>query len=383
MTNQQRHQHVRVGLSAKLLVAGLAMMLALVACEVAARMLFPAPPEPMREPQIYYQSDPHVGFLHVPSQRGWQDDGLATINAMGLRGAQPVVPKPEGLHRILAIGDSTTFGWGVDDNGTYPVQLEQGLKATFPGSHLEVVNGGVGAYDLRHAARLLRHFGPTFEPDIVVVGVYWNDLPYHIGPPDAPPQRASSNGGDGRRGDSGSASANDRAKKPFRLGNQPSGLNRVLRSSRLLYVLRQTWLGVIAPTDAADNLVKWEMALLEGRQSEAIDEGWEDIAATLAEMRELADSGGFELYVLIQPIRAQVEQSYPNAAYQSRVRAISEGLGLAVIDPLPFFASQPEPERLFIPYDRMHFTALGNAQVAAAALDALRKSPRLATAATH
>lgn len=362
----------RVGLAAKLGAAAAAMLVSLGLCEVAARVMYPTPPEPMREPQIMYQADPNVGFLHVPNQTGYQDDGLATINAMGLRGALPAVPKPAGSVRVLAVGDSTTFGWGVNDDGTYVVQLEQRLKREFPGLPLDVVNGGVGAYDLKHAARLLRHLAPKLEPDVVLVGLYWNDLPYEQMTPDGvPPPRPAP--APGSTAAVTPATANDRATRPFRLGNSPSGLNRVLRSSRALYVMRHAWLAAIAPTERADNLVRWEMALLEGKRSAAIDAGWQDIEETLIEIRDLSREGGYDVGVVIQPIRAQVEERYPNAAYQTRVRPMAEALGMFVVDPLPNFSAQADRKSLFIPYDRMHFTAAGNAQVAAATFEVLRR----------
>jgi lysophospholipase L1-like esterase len=362
----------RIGILGKIGAASMAVVVSMVLCEIAARIMYPTPPEPMREPQIMYRADPEVGFIHVADQKGWQDDGLATINSLGLRGELPETPKPAGRLRVLAIGDSTTFGWGVADDETYVIQLERMLEEQMPGRSIDVINGGVGAYDLKHETRLLKHFAPTLEPDVVIVGLFWNDLPYELGSPDA----ASLPGaGSGAAGSSTPANANDRAARPFRLGNSPSGLNRTLRSIRSLYVLRHAWLAAIAPTNAADNLVRWEMALLEGKQSGAIDDAWKDIEVSLREIKALGDAGGFEVGVVIQPIRAQVEKSYPNAAYQTRVRAIAEGLGMFVIDPLPLFQAQQDRKSLFIPYDRMHFTGAGNAQVARAALDVLRARP--------
>jgi hypothetical protein len=160
-------------------------------------------------------------------------------------------------------------------------------------------------------------------------------------------------------------------------------LNRVLRSSRVLYVLRQMWAGTVAPTAAASNQLQWETALLEGRQSAAIDAAWLDVEQSLAEMRDLGAAGGFDVGVVTIPIRAQVERPHPNAAYQTRVRAMAERLGLFVVDPLPGFTAQPEPAPLFIPYDRMHFSALGNAQIAAAAFEALRQQGLAGDSAQH
>ena len=362
------------GLRVKLLAAAVAAVLAFGVCEIAARLAFPSPPNPLRDPQILYQSDPDVGFIHVPNQHGWLDDGFANINALGLRGPMPEMPKPAGSIRILAIGDSTTFGWGVNDNETYVVQLEKLLHAAYPGDRVSVVNGGVGAYDLKHDARLLKHFAPRLQPDLVLVGLYWNDLPYESAPPDgpAPTTRPAST-----EAAPAPAAAPAAPSKPFHIANQPSRLNQLLRRSRMLYILRQAWLRAVAPTDAATNLVRWEMAVLEGHHSPAIDAGWKDIEGTLEEIRAMGQAGGYSVAVVIMPIRAQVEQSYPHAEYQTRVRAVAEALGLSVIDPLPKFLQQSDHASLFIPYDRIHFTARGNAQVAQAVFDALQSRPEL------
>jgi hypothetical protein len=163
------------------------------------------------------------------------------------------------------------------------------------------------------------------------------------------------------------------ASKPFRIGNDPSRLNQILRRSRLLYVLRQTWLKSLGSTESATRLVAWETALLVGRRSGAIDAGWADMRESLRDIKSFADTSGFAVGVVIIPIRAQVEGSFPNAQYQTRARAIAESLGMFVIDPLPLLQRQSDRAALFIPYDRMHLTAAGNVQVAQAAFDAIKQ----------
>jgi lysophospholipase L1-like esterase len=63
----------------------------------------------------------------------------------------------------------------------------------------------------------------------------------------------------------------------------------------------------------------------------------------------------------VLPPREQVMGVYPNARYQSRVRAIAAELGFVVIDPLPALArSRANVDALFIPYDRNHPSAAGH-----------------------
>lgn len=356
-----------IGLRAKLLAAALSVVVCFALAELGARMFYPRPPQLGREPQLRYQPDPDVGFFHVPNQSGYLDDGLATINDLGLRGARPDIPKPRDGVRVLAVGDSTTFGWGVDDGETYTQLLEGRLRAAYPHRRVDVVNAGVVSYDLKQSARLLERLAPTLQPDVVLVGVLWNDLPYEDVSPDGEPQqrRASSPRAAASRADPSSP-------RTFRMAIPPTGVAALMRRSRLAFALRHAWLAAVAPTEAATNQVKWEMALLNGMQTPAIDAAWDDVGRTLSEIGSVADKVGFTVGVLIMPIRAQVDQSFPGAAYQTRLRAIAAARGFFVIDPLERFAAAADKTRLFIPYDRMHFTGTGNGLLAEAAFDALR-----------
>jgi hypothetical protein len=67
----------------------------------------------------------------------------------------PFAPQPEpGVFRILALGDSTTFGWGVAQEQAWPAQLEAALRAR--GAEVEVINAGVPATSLETMAAYLR-----------------------------------------------------------------------------------------------------------------------------------------------------------------------------------------------------------------------------------
>ena len=91
-----------------------------------------------------------------------------TTNAIGLRGSEVPGAKPRGVRRILALGDSFTFGDGVQLDETWPRQLEQRLNAAGP--EYEVVNAGVGGYGTAHELLLSGTLVPSVQPDLVVLG---------------------------------------------------------------------------------------------------------------------------------------------------------------------------------------------------------------------
>ena len=82
--------------------------------------------------------------------------------------------KPPGVYRILFLGDSTTFGWGVSMNETTAKILERELNAVHvPGyERFEVINAGVGNYDTVQEVTYYKTSGRKFHPDMVVLGLF-------------------------------------------------------------------------------------------------------------------------------------------------------------------------------------------------------------------
>ncbi|MBF0254473.1 MAG: hypothetical protein HQL11_05045 [Candidatus Omnitrophica bacterium] len=89
-------------------------------------------------------------------------------NRQGLRG--PEVPEKEpGEYRVICLGDSFTFGMGVEFPQTYPMVLEELLRRDFPS--VRVINaGGGGAVKNRYEYMLSR--GLEFDPDWAVLQIY-------------------------------------------------------------------------------------------------------------------------------------------------------------------------------------------------------------------
>lgn len=88
-------------------------------------------------------------------------------------------PKRDGTMRIIALGDSLTYGYGIAVKDTYPSVLEKELTKSF---RIEVLNLGVsGAQSEDIYAILTKHF-PVLKPDLVFYGVCVNDfLPSRVG----------------------------------------------------------------------------------------------------------------------------------------------------------------------------------------------------------
>lgn len=94
-----------------------------------------------------------------------------STNEMGFR--SPPLHPPGSRFRILAIGDSTTFGQHVADNETWPAQLQQILDPR--AEVIEVINAGViGASSFQGLAFLYTR-GLALKPDLLIATFGFND----------------------------------------------------------------------------------------------------------------------------------------------------------------------------------------------------------------
>ena len=99
-------------------------------------------------------------------------------NKSGMRRIEPFSPKSDRQFRIMIVGDSLTYGYGVREEETYPRQIEATLKRDFK---VEVLNLGVNGKQSRDILEVVRKYTPTLQPDLIIYGVCLNDfLPTHV-----------------------------------------------------------------------------------------------------------------------------------------------------------------------------------------------------------
>ncbi|MEW6512229.1 MAG: SGNH/GDSL hydrolase family protein [Bacteroidota bacterium] len=132
------------------------------------------------------------------------------INSLGLRNGESVTPKPAGTFRILSLGDSYAFGWGVREDQCYARRLEASLTRSI-GRRIEVINAGIPSYESWRELILLGRLRSTLDPDLVICQVADNDLGMN---------------GAGRR---------------FLPAWLPAWLMRTLKSSRVLTLVGTLW----------------------------------------------------------------------------------------------------------------------------------------------
>jgi hypothetical protein len=120
-------------------------------------------------------SDPRVGHEHVPNTSARLMGVDVSINSHKLRDREIPFEKPTGVKRIVMLGDSLVFGWGVDFESTSSKVLERELNAGRPQPNVEVINTGVGNYNTSMEVQYFLNEGHRYSPDIVVLNYFIND----------------------------------------------------------------------------------------------------------------------------------------------------------------------------------------------------------------
>jgi hypothetical protein len=109
-----------------------------------------------------------------------------TTNSLGWRGPEfPPITKPTDQCRIVAVGDSFLWGWGVEESERYTTLLEVHLNEVAPQCRWRILTFAVPGYNTVQEANVFRRYGAAYSPDIVIYHYVGNDhcLPNFLYPP--------------------------------------------------------------------------------------------------------------------------------------------------------------------------------------------------------
>jgi lysophospholipase L1-like esterase len=125
-----------------------------------------------------YRPDGRTGFaLRAGADTVHRTDEFSVavhVNALGLRGPERTAAKPPRTRRILVLGDSFAFGFGVGQNEMFSAELERLLRER--GLQVEVLSSGVPGWSLDNELVYLRTEGFDLDPDLILIATCENDL---------------------------------------------------------------------------------------------------------------------------------------------------------------------------------------------------------------
>lgn len=262
--------------------------------------------------------DPRIGHVHRPGVKCRLMGVAVEINADGLRDREYATEK-HGLYRIVVLGDSLTFGWGVEKPETFEEILERELGRIRP---TEVLNFGTGNYNTDQQVRLFLERGVKYDPDRVLLFYFINDA--------EPTPRRSSWSYIGR-----------------------------LRSATLFWSRVQSALSRFEPERSYDRYYRGLYA--------ADQPGWVRTQQALIELARFCGERGIGLQVFLLPELHQLVD-YPFAAEHAQVLGVLERQGIAGVDLAPDFAGERDPRRLWVAPDDAHPNREAHALIARYAL---------------
>jgi lysophospholipase L1-like esterase len=93
-------------------------------------------------------------------------------NSLGYRDREFVVPKPAGTYRVAVIGDSITFGGGLDEEDRFTSLIQDRVGR----DGIEILNLGVPGRDLPQHLDALEHDALPLDPDFILLQLFVNDF---------------------------------------------------------------------------------------------------------------------------------------------------------------------------------------------------------------
>jgi GDSL-like lipase/acylhydrolase family protein len=150
-----------------------ALLVAAGALEVWVRLAW----NPHKGTPGFFLSDARRGQRLAADYDGWFAGVPVHINSLELRDPREYeLKKRPNTFRILVLGDSVTFGHGSVYEHTYPYLTERRLKAWRPDIDWQVWNASVPGYNTSQELAQLLEVGDRYQPDLVIVGFFDNDL---------------------------------------------------------------------------------------------------------------------------------------------------------------------------------------------------------------
>ncbi|HUF36791.1 MAG TPA: SGNH/GDSL hydrolase family protein [Gemmatimonadales bacterium] len=300
--------------------------------------------------ELLFRLPPVARQFGLPAERARQVeryDRLWERNIFRFRSRHESVARRAGVHRVIVLGDS--FSWGLlvpDSDSIWPARLEREL-----GGGAEVVNMAQRGWTTANEAEFLRRLGWQFQPDLVIVQFYLNDA-------------------------------------------YASGPNLGFEEGRRVYLLpEQFWRGYIQGSAVSAFVSRAVNGLLfgllfrrdenEGRFDER-EAGWAQLRAALREMGDSARARRTPvLFVLFPDLTpgAWTPADHPSRPIHDRVAEQARAAGMDVLDLITAYAAEGGDWKRWwaTPYDS-HPNEAAHAVAAAAVARHLRERRLLAGA---
>lgn len=274
---------------ANLALAAAVSALFLGLCEWGARAWERRHPRPARAEYLWDWEQMWEGdFYTVGSGAvGWPP--WEEFNRDGLRDGHHSRERLPRVTRVAFLGDSVTFGDGLEPQQAYPQVLQQ--RFAREGRPVEVFNVALWGWSTRQERLAWERLARPYRPDLAVLAVCLNDVP----------------------------------ELQNNLARPPAWLQGLFARSALVRVA----------LDAQGREIRGVEELFEAHESRRVREAFERFGAELRALRAAVQADGARLAVVVFPFRFQLERGAPPPRAQERLRALAADEDLPYLDLLP------------------------------------------------
>lgn len=238
------------------------------------------------------------------------------FNRDGIRDRPHAPEKPDGVRRVVCLGDSVTFGPDGHPEQAYPQVLQEKLDAITPG--VEVFNVSLWGWATTQERTAYLKIARPYHPDDVILGVCLNDI--------------------------------------------QDLENELARPPALLAALHRRSALVRRIVDARGREIRGIEELFTEADSPRVRAGLDRLETEILGLKREVEADHARLSVLLFPFRGQVSRTPPPPIIQDRLRAFCLREGLPFLDPLA--ALQPLGDGAFLEGDGIHLSPAGCARVA-------------------
>jgi hypothetical protein len=273
-------------------------------------------------------------------------------NNLGYRG-DDVLDKKADEFRILTLGDSITLADYADEDQTYPAYVERRLKLLGPAANgVRVLNAGTSSIDLRSEFMMLMETGLSTKPDIIVEGLYLNDadVSFTLNAVTYPPSVRWS------RLLTFLMSRTNYLRTAMEMHRRQDDRKDEQKEFEAHNVVTPD--GDWHESDGAFNheiveaFSDWGYAWT--------NDAWRKMEETLTLMKQVAADHDAELFVVLLPVRHQVESKRLRDEPQRQFERIAKKLGLHYLDLLPPLREKYAADHTDFYYDHCHMRQSGN-----------------------
>jgi hypothetical protein len=227
------------------------------------------------------------------------------------------VSKPDGTTRIIVIGDSMAFGWGVDLKDTLAKQTEKKMQAK--GAKVEVLNLSQPAFNTMAEIALLKTQGFAYKPDVVVMAYTLDDAL------------------SGQETELGDVSQTAQLLARYVVGNLDAAETAKVEK----YLTDNGWQKALDGAKAAKPGNELYATYFVGHD---VPLYWEPVQNHLKELVGLAKAEKTKMVVAIIPSLGQSWDGYPFKKLHDQVAKEFKARGFAVVDFLPTLSKTPNEE---------------------------------------